>query len=159
MTVGVLYQYFRVRDDEAAVALMVMTGGGPVVQHGDESVVDAIDAKGIDPPSLLGQLVAVAANVEWTVELIEEELIWQIGLREDPEYEGPWVSRLGDPARDTLAAIAEESIDNLATEWAAQAESWGGAGADVLRPLVADLMGLARRAGEAGEHLYCWSCL
>ena len=159
VTVGVLYDYFRIRDDKAAVALMEETDGGPVVQHGDEPVVDAVDAKGIDPGVLLGQLVALAAQVEWTPKLVNDELVWPAGARDDMEYQGPWLTRLGDPARDTLAGVADESMGDLAAAWAQAEEFYSGTEAEELQPVVADLVGLARRAREAGDHLYCWMCL
>ncbi|MER5334175.1 hypothetical protein [Micromonospora sp. NPDC002717] len=45
---GVLYDYFRAKDDAAAVRLMEELGGGPVVVSSAGATVDAIDLKGIE---------------------------------------------------------------------------------------------------------------
>src|SRR5262249_13145017 len=125
-TMGVLYDYFRVHDDKAAIVLMEETDGGPVVQHGKQSRVDAVDAKGIDPSVLVGQLVALAAQVEWSPDLVNEDLVWPPGARDDMEYEGPWLTRLGDRALETLAGIADESMADLAAGWARAEEFFPG---------------------------------
>jgi hypothetical protein len=155
--VGVLYDYFRAPDDAAVEALMAATGGGPVMVHGgDGPVADVVDAKGIDPTVILGQLVAMVRGVEWSPHVVDDELVWPEG--DDEESEGPWVVVLDDLARDTLADIADGRLPELADRWSGIEELAGSQREELLRSLT-DLVNLARRARAASEHLYCWMSL
>jgi hypothetical protein len=142
---GVLYDYFRAPDDAAAEALMAATDGGPVMVYGgDRPVADAVDAKGIDPSVILGQLVASVRGVEWTPDVVGDELVWPES-GSDEENEGPWVVVLGDPARDTLAGIADGRLAEVADRWSDIEELAGSRGEELL-PTLVGLVGLARRA-------------
>lgn len=128
-----------------------------MVRHGQEPIVDAVDAKWIEPAVKLGKLVASALSVPWSAGLVAERLVWpEDGAEED---EGPWVTELSDNVRDSLADIASWRIPDLVIEWA-QIEEWGG-GADLeyLGEVLRELVGLSQRARDAGEHLYCWTSL
>lgn len=152
---GVLYDYFRASDDGSAVKLVEDLGGGPVVTDADSSTVDAVDLKGIDPRVTLARLVCLVRGIEWNAEAVEERLVWS------KDEEGPWVSFIGDDARDALASIAEERMPSLSAAWGRTDElAWHGPlPDDVMLPVIEDIAALARRAQDAGDHLYCWSCL
>jgi hypothetical protein len=152
---GVLYEYFRSTSDVAAVKLMGDLGGGPVVTAADRGI-DAFDLKGIDPAVALGRLVALARGVPWEVGLVATELLWS-----GDEQEGPWLTSIGDAARDTLASIASVDAPNLAERWGQTEElAWNGPlPGDHLSPIIDEITGLARRARDAGDHLYCWCSL
>ncbi|GID91075.1 hypothetical protein ACFQFC_38030 [Amorphoplanes digitatis] len=151
---GVLYDYFRVAGDAAAVQLMHETEGGPVAREG--ATVDAIDLKGIEPVVTLGRLVALAADVPWDAGLVDTGLLWSGG------EEGPWLMSIEDTVRDTLASITGgERSAWLSAQWGRTEElAWDGPlPDDRMLPAIEEIAGLARRARDAGEHLYCWCCL
>lgn len=151
---GVLYDYFRAADDAAVHALIAANAGGPIL-GGVGPEVDGVDAKSIDPAVCLGQLVAYALGVDWEPDLVGDDLIWSSEV--DDGQHGPWVAVLGDPARDTLAAVPADRMPELATRWAAIEEfDDGHTTAETLLPVLRDLVGLAARARTAGDHLYCW---
>ena len=152
---GVLCDYFRAADDAAATSLMEQTDGGPVAVAGD-GLLDAIDLKGIEPHVILGQLVALAADVPWHPHVVDTELLWSGG------DEGPWMMSIEDTARDTLAAIVPgASTSELSAQWGRIEElaSSGPLPPEHLVPIIEEIAGLARRARDAGEHLYCWCSL
>ncbi|MFF2350757.1 hypothetical protein ACFVVL_13325 [Kitasatospora sp. NPDC058115] len=163
---GVLTDYFRAADDAAVLAALHDAEGGPPV-GGPGAVFDGVEAKGVDPDVVLGQLIAVVRRVEWAVDLVGGTPVWPTtpppgregpADEDDPWATGPWVMRLGRPVRDTLAELPEAGLAEVAARWAAAAEELPGADGEGLRPLVQELSGLARRARAAGEDLYCWLC-
>lgn len=151
---GVLYDYFRA------------PGEADVRRHLDENdasspvpaTFDGIELKTIDPTVVLGQLVAFATGREWSLEVVNDRPIWPAG-EPDAAHEGPWVSVLDDRARDALADIAADRAAELAVRWAAIEEFGGYADEEFLRETIVGFAGLASRAREHGESLYCWMCL
>jgi hypothetical protein len=57
---GVLYDYFRAPGPAAALRAMDRAGGPLTGDAAGESAFDGLDAKGIDPKVVLGQLVDLA---------------------------------------------------------------------------------------------------
>ncbi|MER5705364.1 hypothetical protein ABT023_25960 [Micromonospora sp. NPDC002296] len=155
---GVLYDYFRAADDEAVAASMAATNGGPLVGAAALPEVDVVEAKGIDPSVVLGQAVSLALDVPWDVGLVDDRLIWPDAVTAAAEHDGPWVVRLGDRARDVLAALAEDRLPALADRWSRIDELSWGEPVDML-PVLRRLVGLARRAQASEQHLYCWMSL
>ncbi|ARF81577.1 hypothetical protein HS99_0004885 [Kitasatospora aureofaciens] len=163
---GVMTDYFRAAD--AAVVRRVLEaadGGSPLL--GPQRALDGVEAKGLDPTVVLGQLVAAVRQVPWAVDLVGDTPVWPATPppgrdgpedEDDPWLTGPWVFELDAGTRDTLAAIPDEDIPAVAARWA-RAEELHGASAESLCPVVGDLAGLARRARVAGDLLYCWTCL
>lgn len=163
---GVLTDYFRAAD--AAVVRRVLEaadGGSPLT--GPQVAFDGVEAKGLDPVVVLGQLVAAVRQVPWAVDLVGETPVWPTtpppgpdgpGDEDDPWMTGPWVGELDIDTRDTLAAVPDADVPAVAARWA-QAEELHGASAESLCPVVGELVGLARRARAADERLYCWTCL
>ncbi|MER7703996.1 hypothetical protein ABTX81_13960 [Kitasatospora sp. NPDC097605] len=164
---GVLTDYFRAADDAAVLAALGDAEGGPLV-GGGRAVFDGTEAKGVDPDVVLGQLIAVVRRVEWAVDLVGGTPVWPTtpppgregpADEDDPWVTGPWVMRLDRAVRDTLAELPAAEAAEAGARWAAAtAEELPGLDGEDLRPLVEDLSGLARRAREAGEDLYCWLC-
>jgi hypothetical protein len=115
--VGVRYDYFRAADVSAVRNLMELTDGGPLAPHGHEPPADVVDAKGVEPAVTLGKLVAFVLNIRWAVDLMEEEAVWPAEADTDEAYEGPWVTALGDRARDALADVADTQLPPLAAWW------------------------------------------
>jgi hypothetical protein len=151
---GVLVDYFRA------------PGADAVRDHLDEQegdsplgVFDGLGLKGIEPGVTLGQLIAFASDQRWRAGLVQERLIWPVGAESDPEYEGPWVSVLGDESRDVLAGLTAARIPDLVARWARIDEFYGDADPEHLREVLTELAALAGRAREHGESLYVWACV
>ncbi|MER5354280.1 hypothetical protein ABT093_28605 [Kitasatospora sp. NPDC002551] len=164
---GVLTDYFRAPDDGAVLAAVDDAEGGPLV-GGARPVFDGVRAKGVDPEVVLGQLIAVARDVQWEADLAGETPVWPTTPppgregptdEDDPWSTGPWIMRLSRPARDTLADLPAAGLPAVSARWAAASEELDTTDGEDLRPLVEALTALARRAREAGEDLYCWICL
>jgi hypothetical protein len=169
---GVLYDYFRAPDGKTALQLLDEGDGipcGPTTAHKD---VDALDAKGIDPDVILGQLIGFIRNVPWSVDLVETIGVWppeetkpasaeEYGrLPEDsPWHSGPWLVEFDDQIRDTLADVDDLALPSIADQWA-HIEEFGGH-MDVIgaRDIIDGFVALARRTQQADHRLYCWCCL
>jgi hypothetical protein len=156
---GVLFDYFRAPDPSMVADLMDRTGGGPVPDSPGWTP-DVVDAKAIDPDVVLGQLVAMAQGIDWQPNLVGTDLVWPAPEVAQANYDGPWTMVLADRARDVLAGIPEAQGPELAARWV-QIEELAGTHDphDAFVSLLHDLVRLARRAAEQGEHLYCWISL
>jgi hypothetical protein len=159
--VGMLYDYFRCADTSAVIELMQRTDGGPVAVGGLEQVVDAVDAKGINPDLALAQLIGLVIDAPPVVGLVKTTLVWPAGVEDDPDYEGPWVEAIDDGTRDVLAAVPDPRIPELAARWGRTEElpEYEELAPDTLASVLTDLVALARRARAAHEHVYCWESL
>jgi hypothetical protein len=152
--VGVLYDYFRAVD--VATAIAIVAKGGPASRGREHQGIDVVEAKGVDDAVILGKLIALARGAEWDLKTSDSALVWT-----EDEAEGPWLTALADSTRDTLGSIQDDQLDELAAGWSQIEEftRFSPVSADELRPGVVDFVGLARRALDAGDHLYCWMCL
>ncbi|GLY05890.1 hypothetical protein [Actinoplanes sp. NBRC 101535] len=151
---GVLYDYFRAPAlDEVRRLLDDTEGESPL------GTFDGLDLKSLEPSVAVGQLIAAVLDQEWTMSLVADRLIWPMSAETDPEYDGPWVTVLGDHARDVLAGIPADRVPALATQWATAEEFHGHGDPSFLATVIPELSALASRAREAGESLYCWSSL
>lgn len=139
-----LFDYFRAPDAGSVVRTLEASGG---------HTFDGIDAKGVDPVVVLGQLIAAVDRVPWHAELVRNDLIWPA----EPDGEGPWVTELSAAARDTLAGAAD--LPRVAQEWVRIEEFGGSLRVEDAQAFIEMLVGLARRARDADELLYCWSSL
>jgi hypothetical protein len=68
------------------------------------------------------------------------------------------LEELSPRVRDTLATVEDARFSELAAQWAGVEELYDVDERDLL-VLIKDLVGLARRARDAGDKVYCWSCL
>ena len=165
---GVLSDYFRAPDAKSAARAMELPGG-PLLP---EPAFDGVEAKGIDPYVVLGQLVALIRGVPWHVNLVRGVLVWPPPETEpatkeqynmlpegSPWKEGPWLQELEREVRDTLATVEDTRLPALAAQWARIEEFHHTMSAEVALSFIKDLVGLARRAHDAGDRLYCWTSL
>ncbi|GAA1813237.1 hypothetical protein GCM10009682_38020 [Luedemannella flava] len=155
---GVLYDYFRASDDATVVDLLAANGDWYGATHADGSAVDVVEAKSLDPDVVVGKVVAHIRDVPWSPGTMGT------GLVEPAEDEGPWVVRIADEARDTLADLPDDRFRELAAWWATIEEfaRWSrldDEDVEMLREKLAELVGLARRARAADDRLYCWICV
>ncbi|WIM99331.1 hypothetical protein ACTOB_002981 [Actinoplanes oblitus] len=149
---GVLYDYFRAPGPAEVRAHMdAHEASSPVPE-----VYEGVGLKMIDPAVCLAQLIGfVTGGPGGSGEL----LVWPAGTEADGDYPGPWVTVLGDEARDVLAGIPAERVPELAGRWSGIEEFGGFLDADFLGEVITDLAGLAARARERHESIYCWICL
>ncbi len=161
---GVIFDYFRARDAEAAQRLV---GPGGVNEPND-----VVTTKWVDSSVVLGRLVAFIDETSWTPDLAEARLVAPdpaTGPKTAEEYEalpensvwltGPYLEELELATRDSLAGVDDARLPTLAEQWAMTEELANDGrttGADLL-PFVRAFVGLARRARAAEERLYCRS--
>jgi hypothetical protein len=147
---GVLFDYFAAESD--AVAATVLNGGPGQV----ERALPFVDGKGIDPIVMMGKLAALLTG------RTDEQVDAERGVLEPVASagdEGPWVERLPESLVTALPAATEGRLRDVAVPWSQIEEFWGHGNPDVLAGFLSDLADVARRAQQAGQHLYCWSCL
>lgn len=148
-----LYDYFRASDADAV--RRVMDADGLHTPNG--RVFDGIDAKGVEPTVVLGKLLAAIQQVPWSTDLVRDRLVWPEGGEHDLDHEGPWVSELTASDRDALAEAGD--LPRLAREWARIEEFDGLVEVADAQAFIETMAGLARRALEADERLFCWMSL
>ncbi|MEV0403390.1 hypothetical protein [Actinoallomurus sp. NPDC050550] len=172
---GVLFDYFRAPDTEAALRLLDQGDDvprGPATIGAGVDALDALDAKGIDPYVILGQLVGLILAVPWSIDLVETVGVWppeetkprsreeiERLPEESPWNTGPWLEELGDRIRDALADVDDSTLPSVADEWARIEEFGGHMDAAHALDIIEGFVALARRARQADDQLYCWICL
>ncbi|RCV47741.1 hypothetical protein [Marinitenerispora sediminis] len=164
---GVSHDYFRAVDAPAAVRVMDQPGG----PAGRGSPWDALDGRGVDPHVVLARLVAIARGAEGRSRLLDATPVWPAGAcpehwedlpADSPWVTGPWIEELDPAVRDALADVDNARLPDLAARWARIEEfqpPYGAVDEAALQAFLERLVQLARRARDAGERLYCWSCL
>lgn len=156
---GVLTDYFRAADRDAARTLLAERELGPLAPVPGLPTVDGVDAKGVDPHVVLAALVAAIAGADAVGDAVgDAPLVWPDEDDEAALAEGPWVVELHDTVRDALASVDDDDAAAVAARWATAEELQGATGED-LRPLVVALAELARRAVDDDDRLYGWTCL
>jgi hypothetical protein len=158
---GILCDYFRAPDRAAALALHQHEDG--LFEAAARTGTEAIDLKGIDPVVILGKLVGLLSGAPF-----EEMLLSGIPTDHIPgpelltsEEDERILVELSAFVRDTLAAATEPALAEAAPLWAGIEEfshsTWFEP--DEMRPVIDDLAGLARRARDAGQMMYCAVCV
>jgi hypothetical protein len=164
---GVLTDYFRAVDGAAVEQAMGLDTTSPTDR---DPGFDGVPLKGIDDVVLLGKLIAAITGVDWASNLTGSVPVypsaapprdgeWAELAEDSPWVTGPWVTELGESTRQALASLDPSAIPAVAAGWAAAEEFDGDLDPSAAQKIVAELQGLARRAEEAGERLYCWASL
>jgi hypothetical protein len=153
--VGVLFDYFRAADADAATVADGPDWAGPLYPRDAVEPFDGVDAKGIDPVVVLGQLVGFVQGVTSIADLVNTTGA-ALQADEQDDHANHGVLEILDETRDVLASVTEEQVPQLAARWAEIEEFGGYADADALAGTVTELVALSRRAKAAGEHVYCW---
>jgi hypothetical protein len=149
--VGVLFDYFRAPDASTAAAVLDRVGG-PTTPDPDAPVLDAVAGKGFEPDVMMRTLQSLLTGVPYD-ELPEAELVAMEG------EDGPWIQQLSEELRDALADAPAGRLPAAAERWVRTEEFWEQPPAAEVLPFLVAVTALARRARQAGERLYCWSCL
>ncbi|GGQ04329.1 hypothetical protein [Streptosporangium pseudovulgare] len=170
---GVFYEYYRAADRTAAT---VQSEHSREIADPSRGVpeFDVVVAKWIDPEVVLGQLVAFAGHVDYRLGLAETVVLypppegaprsdeeWDALPEDSPYLEGLGIMELSAKARDMLAGVDDARLPMLAEQWAAIEEFSHFTDDDdgYMLSLTKDLVGLARRARENDQLLYCWFSL
>ncbi|MEU6789651.1 hypothetical protein ABZ912_61635 [Nonomuraea angiospora] len=158
---GVFYDYYRAVSRQAAMESLAVV-----------PPFDAVEAKGIDPIVVLGQLVALAREIPYGPDLVWTATVhpppegapatieeWEALAEDSPYKEGPGIEELPADVRDTLAGIPEGRLGELAERWGRIEEFAGFPPADGFLPQVlTELRDLAQRAQQEDEMIYCRIC-
>lgn len=146
-----LFDYFRAPDADAVRRVLDADDGSTPVG----TAFDGVEAKGVDPTVVLGRMIAAIRQVPWSSDLVDDRLVWPAGGEEDADFDGPWVTELDTSVRDALAQA--DDLPRVAQEWARIEEH----DIDVAhaQEFIESMVGLARRAREAGELMFCWTSL
>jgi hypothetical protein len=166
--VGVLFDYFRAPDANTAKQALELPAG-PLLPA---PAFDGVEAKAVDPTVILGQLIAFIRRTPLEPNVVGATLVCpppenapatEEAYNELPEgspwKEGPWLQELAPEVRDALATVDDGQLSNLAAQWVQIEEFPHGLDVKVIRLLIQELVGLARRARDSGDQLYCWSSL
>jgi hypothetical protein len=157
--VGVFYDYYRAADRESAVVKPDSPRAVEKPRPG-EPFFDAVDAKWIDPAVILGRLIALVRSVPFDLDIVrtvdvypppegapttDEE--WDALPEDSPYFEGPGIEELPVEVRDTLAAIPDVELNDLAERWKQIEEFADFPPAEgYLLEVITGLRDLARRA-------------
>jgi hypothetical protein len=147
--VGVLFDYFRASDASAAAAVLERLGGP---RDPDWPVLDAVAGKGLEPEVMMRTLQSLLTGVPYE-QLPSGDLLAMEG------EDGPWIEQLSQELRDALADAPAGRLPAVAERWVGTEEFWDGATAAEVLPFLGEVTALACRARQAGQRLYCWSCL
>ena len=111
-------------------------------------------------------------GVPWDVGLVRSVLVWpppetKPATKEQyntlpegsPWKEGPWLQELDCEVRDTLATVDDARLPASPPSGPGSRNSINTMTTEVALSLIRDLVGLARRARDAGDRLYCWLSL
>jgi hypothetical protein len=166
--VGVLFDYFRASSPDEARNLALLPGGplgsGPRLSTG----ADGVSAKGMDPVVVMGRLLALILDVEWSTRLVRPVDVWPPGPRpqrgdhipdDSPWATGPWVSDLGREFRDGFADVDDFNLPWISDKWWPIEELPGVGDAMWALNTAEEFVALARRAQDSYQSIYCWACL
>jgi len=163
---GVHFDYFRAPDAKTAMQA-IDRPGGPLYPEPD---FDGVETKGIDPRVILGQLVALIRGVPYELDMVRTMSMWPPregapktleeynALPDDSPWKedgGPLLEELDLQTRDTLASVDDGQAPALAAQWVRIEEFRNCVDAEDMRSLIQELVGLARRASNSGDQLYC----
>ncbi|MEU7000381.1 hypothetical protein [Nonomuraea sp. NPDC046570] len=133
-----------------------------------------MDTKWIDPGLVLGQLVALVSDVTFSIDLVDTVTLypppegapksdeeWDALPEDSPYLDGPGIDELPVNVRDVLAGADDSRLPAIAERWAEieHFSHFTSVDIDYMLSLVTDFVGLARRAKESHQMLYCWMCL
>ena len=162
-----MVDYFRAPDHDEARKIALLPGG-PLGRDGVSRGVDGLALKNMDSTVVMGKLFALVLDVEWSSRLIESAYVWPTSpqprggedFHEDsPWATGPWVEDLGTAFRDSFAGIDDRRLPQICERWWPIEELPGMGDIAWAVEIAERFVALARRARDADQSVYCWSCL
>jgi len=180
--VGVMFDYFAAATDDEAAAVIDRLGGPgasapaprpqktrrplfnrksaamePVADDAAARVeYDTISGKGIDPVVQLGTLEELLTGRSFDDVLADPRTGHDIAIRDEGQLV---VVTLNDSISSTLANTDDATLERASVPWSETEEFWNAADPSDLAEFLKELAGLSRRAGTAGNRLYCWICV
>jgi hypothetical protein len=151
---AVLVDYFRAPERATAVRIgrRGLTEGRPL---------DGIRT-GIEPEVELAMFLALALDRRWDLDLLRTETVWPRRRIWRSRYDGPHIAQLPASSGPQFARIPDDLVPELVTRWA-QIEEFSpysdirAGDYTYLEQVAAGMIGLARRAEDAGDKLYVWT--
>jgi len=179
---GVLYDYFAADSDGEAASVIdrvagpstrVRPEGTPPTRRGwfsrrpvdrsasgtqirDTPSYETVPAKGIDPIIQMGTLEELLTGRPYDDITNDPRHGYLVADRDGGER---LVVALTDSLAGSLADATSERLNDVAVPWAETEEFWGQADPAALAEFLAKLAGLATRAQQKEQHLYCWVCV
>ncbi|MFG2048775.1 hypothetical protein ACGFIW_15255 [Micromonospora sp. NPDC048935] len=150
---GILCDYFSAPTDEAAAEVIDVLGGPRVAS---DPGFDVVELKGIQPFVQLGKLEELLTGIDYDAVTENPRWVHDVAVRDDGEL---LVVSLTDEVQAALAGASESQLREAAVPWSQIEEFWGHAEPSDLAEVLIELAGLARRATERNERMYCWVCL
>jgi hypothetical protein len=164
---GLLTDYFAATPEQAA-AVDIQTGPtGPADESARQDrpsvdgstraprrVEDVLAVKGFEPTVTMATLEGILTGAEF-MEIIESDAEPVIA---DGGPDGPWLVMIRAQLQAALVSTPPGGWRAVAERWAAT-EKMVGTPASVAVAFLEELAGLARRASDRDQRLYCWMSL
>lgn len=116
-------------------------------------VFDTVPLAGIDPLVQLASLETLLTGRPYDDVVADPRCGHVVASQDGTEREVVTVTRT---LRDALAMATDRELTGIADRWARAEHSWGRMDPVALAAGLLQLAGLARRAYERGQELYCW---
>lgn len=179
---GVLFDYFAADSDEVAASVIDRLGGpgagvappapsitprrrlfrraieqAPALRDdAPQLVFDTVSVEGIDPVVQLGTLEELLTGRPYD-DIVEDPRSGQaVATRNGGER---LVLTLTESVTTALAEAGNDRLSGVAVPWSQTEGFWGAGDPEVLAGFLGDLSGLARRARDRDQRLYCWVCV
>lgn len=174
---GLLTDYFAAPTDDAAAAVLHRVGGpgsqkvaterpgpvkrglfgkkqsGPVIEVVTDTSLtpfDMVDLGGIDPIVQMGTLEEILTGRDY------DEVVSENRVIADADGGEQLVVRLSAELTAALSDATDATLADAAARWSQTEEFWGAADPTDLAEQLRELGGLARRAIEDANKVYCW---
>jgi hypothetical protein len=154
---GVLTDYFSASSDKEAASAIDRLGGPsqPSTDPSAKAPFDTVQAKNLDPVVVLGTLEALLTGRDYQ-DIVKGPHAGRLLAGQDDYH--LLVLTVTDGIQAALAAASDDELAEVAVPWS-QTEELKGAEPENLAGLLQELAGLARRAADRNERLYCWVCV
>jgi hypothetical protein len=152
---GVLTDYFSAPSDEAAASAIDRGPSHPLTDPSAEPPFETLQAKNLDPVIMLGTLEALLTGRDYDDIRKGPRQGHLLAGQDDYQL---LVLTVTDEIQAALAAASNKQLAEVAVTWS-QTEEIGGADPKELAGVLEELAGLARRAADRNERLYCWVCV
>jgi hypothetical protein len=117
---------------------------------------DTVPLKGIDPLVQLGTLEALLTGRDYDLIVAGPRAGHALAIRNGGARV---IVTLTDELQAALAEADDEQLESAALPWSQTDEFWGRGDPQALAAVLHELAGLARRAHDRDERLYCWVSL
>jgi len=160
---GLLCDYFTAASNAQAEETIDWIGGpgnppqrGGLVRRSQVAARPTVSLRGIEPTIWMGKLEEVLTGRSFD-DILHDATGKVIAARDGGERQ---VAPLTASLQDALAGIDDETVDEVAAQWAEPDEFYGtGADTEFATSALRDLVRLVRAGRERGEKLYCWVCV